>query len=117
LSAYPERLKTSQNADDTGVIMLYNSLSNIKAKSPLINRSAFCINPLHWKTDPTAAGKNAHLGIVRFNQTKAAYDTIPNLTDTYIQDNYLICNDVDPALVYQELLKDLFPNGNLHFMD
>lgn len=117
LSAYPERLKPAQNADDTGVIILYNSLTNIQAKSPRINQSIVCINPLNWKTDATPADKAAHLGIVRYNKDKAAYDTIPYFTGTYIQDHYLICPDVDPATVYQESLKDLFPYGNLHFMD
>jgi hypothetical protein len=117
LSAYPERLKPAQNADDTGVIILYNSLTNIEAKSPRINQSVVCINPLNWKTDATPADKSAHLGIVRYNKAKAAYDTIHYFTGAYIQDHYLICPDVDPATVYQESLKDLFPLGNLHFMD
>ncbi len=117
LAEYPERLKPAQNADDTGVIILYNSLTNIKAKSPRINQSVVCINPLNWKTDATPADKSEHLGIVRFNKVKAAYDTIPHFTGAYIHDHYLICPDVDPSTVFQESLKELFPLGNLHFMD
>jgi hypothetical protein len=117
LAEYSERIKPAQNADDTGVIIMFNSLTNSNARSPLIDSSVVCINPLNWKTDDTPASKTAHLGIVRFNKAKDAYDTIPHFTGTYIHNNYLICPDIDPALVFQESLKDLFPYGNLHFMD
>ncbi|MDD4374095.1 MAG: hypothetical protein PHG67_09280 [Bacteroidales bacterium] len=42
---------------------------------------------------------------------------IPHFTGAYIHDHYLICPDVNAAAVYQESLKDMFPYGNLHFMD
>ena len=117
LDEFPDRLKPAQRNDDTGVIILYNSLTTIEAKSPRIGQSVVCINPLNWKTDSTFAGSDQHLGIVRYNRGKGAYDTIPNFTGAYIQDHYLICPDVDPATVYNDELKELFPYGNLHFMD
>jgi hypothetical protein len=117
LDEFPDRLKPAQRNDDTGVIILFNSLTTIEAKSPRIGQSVVCINPLNWKTDSTFAGIDQHLGIVRYNRGKGAYDTIPNFTGAYIQDHYLICPDVDPATVYNEELKELFPFGNLHFMD
>lgn len=117
LDAFPDRLKPAKGEDDTGVIILYNSLSTIEAKSPRIGNSVVCINPLNWKTDSTYAGRDQHLGIVRYNRAKGAYDTIPNFTGAYIQDHYLICPDIDPATVYNDELKELFPFGNLHFMD
>jgi len=117
LDEFPDRLKPAQRNDDTGVIILYNSLTTIEAKSPRIGQSVVCINPLNWKTDSTPASREEHLGIVRFNRETRQYDTIPHFTGAYIQDHYLICPDVDPATVYNEELKDLFPYGNLHFMD
>jgi hypothetical protein len=117
LDEFPERLKPAQGKDDTGVIILYNSLTSIEAKSPRIERSVVCINPLNWKTDSTYAAKEEQLGIVRYNRTAGKYDTIPHFTGAYIQDHYLICTGVDPAAVYNEELSDLFPYGNLHFMD
>jgi hypothetical protein len=117
LDEFPDRLKPAQRNDDTGVIILYNSLTTIKAKSLRIGQSVVCINPLNWKTDSTFASSDQHLGIMRYNRAKGAYDTIPNFTGAYIQDHYLICPDVDPATVYNEELKELFPFGNLHFMD
>jgi len=99
------------------VIIMYNSLTILEARSPRINLSVVCINPLNWKTDSTMATREEHLGIVRFNRETRQYDTIPHFTGAYIQDHYLICTDVDPAVVFNEELKDLFPYGNLHFMD
>lgn len=117
LDQFPERLKPAQGEDDTGVIILFNSLTDIEAKSPRIDRSVVCINPLNLKTDSTYAAKEEHLGIVRFNRNTGRYDTIPHFTGAYIRDYYLICTGVDPAVVYNEELSELFPFGNLHFMD
>ncbi|TVQ08634.1 MAG: DUF3089 domain-containing protein [Bacteroidetes bacterium] len=117
LDTYPHRLNPARGSDDTGVIILYNSLTTPDAKSPRIDRSVVGINPLNWKTDSTLATREEHLGIVRFNRETRQYDTIPHFTGAYIQDHYLICTDVDPAGIFNEELKDLFPYGNLHFMD
>lgn len=117
LDDFPTRLKPARGQDDTGVIVMFNSLTHIGAKSPVISQSEVCINPLNWKTDNTPAGREEHAGIVRYNKEKGQYDTIPHFTGAYIQDHYLICTDIDAASVYQEALGDLFPLGNLHFMD
>jgi pimeloyl-ACP methyl ester carboxylesterase len=117
LEEFPDRLIPARGSDDTGVIIMFNSLTTLKARSPRIDRSVVCINPLNWKTDPTMATREEHLGIVRFNRETRQYDTIPHFTGAYIQDHYLICTDVDPSGVFNEDLKDLFPFGNLHFMD
>jgi hypothetical protein len=117
LEAFPDRLIPARGSTDTGVIIMYNSLTTLEARSPQIDRSVICINPLNWKTDSTMATREEHLGIVRFNRETRQYDTIPRFTGAYIQDHYLICTDVDPAVVFNEELKDLFPYGNLHFMD
>ncbi|MFN2395623.1 MAG: DUF3089 domain-containing protein [Bacteroidales bacterium] len=117
LEAFPDRLIPALGSSDTGVIIMYNSLTTLDAKSPRIDRSVVCINPLNWKTDSTMATREEHLGIVRFNRDNGQYDTIPYFTGAYIKDHYLICTDVDPAGVFNEELKDLFPYGNLHFMD
>lgn len=117
LAQHPTKLRPAQSADDLGVIILYNSLTNISAKSPVIDRSAVCINPLNWKTDGTPAAKDAHKGIVRYDKKAGQYITITNFTGAYIADNYLICTDIDPKVCYIEEFKELFPFGNLHTMD
>ncbi len=117
LEVFPSRIIPATGSDDTGVIIMYNSLTTLDAKSPSINRSVVCINPLNWKTDNTPAYKEEHMGIVRYNREKGQYDTVPHFTGAYIKEHYLICPDVDPAMVYQEELAEMFPYGNLHFMD
>lgn len=117
LAQFSSQLRPAQNAEDTGVIILYNSLTDSAAKSPIIDRSAVCINPLNWKTDGTPATKEEHKGIVKYDKKAGQYIVIPHFTGAYISDNYLICGDVDPYSCYVEEFKDLFPLGNLHMMD
>jgi len=117
LATYPDRLKPAQGSSDTGVIILYNSLSDIHAKSPIMSHSAVGINPLNWKTDTTSATKEEHLGILKYNAQTDSYDTIPHFTGAALNAHYLICTDVNPDDCYIEALKALFPRGNLHFMD
>jgi hypothetical protein len=117
LEHFPDRIRPATGSDDTGVIIMYNSLTTLDAKSPVIGESVVCINPLNWKTDGTPAGRESHMGILRYNREKGQYDTIPHFTGAYIAEHYLICPDVDPAMVYNEALAEMFPFGNLHFMD
>lgn len=117
LALYPRRLKPAKGRDDIGVVILYNSLTAIDAKAPMLNNSAVCINPVNWKTDGTPATKEEHKGIVRYDAATDTYTTIPNYTGVYVQDHYLICTDVDPNECYMEALKNDFPFGCLHFMD
>ena len=118
LDRYPDRLRPATGADDTGVIILYNSLTDPAAKSPLMNRSAVGINPLNWRTDGTPASRTEHRGIIRYNPETATYDEVPGYTTgARLEDHYLICPDIDPEECYIEAYKSLFPLGNLHFMD
>ena len=56
-------LRTAQRADDTGVIINYNSQAPGKVKSPFTGSSnAYCINPVNWRTDDKTAEKSEHKG-------------------------------------------------------
>ena len=56
-------LRTAQKADDTGVIITYNSQAPGKVKSPFTgNAKSYCINPVNWRTDSIIAEKNEHKG-------------------------------------------------------
>lgn len=118
LGRYPDRLRPATGPDDTGVIVLYNSLTDPAARSPLMDRSAVCINPLNWRTDGTPASRAEHRGIIRYNPGTDSYDEVPGYTTgARIEDHYLICDDIDPRECYAEEYRELFPLGNLHFMD
>ena len=56
-------LKTAQKADDTGVIITYNSQAPGKVKSAFTGKeTSYCINPVNWRTDGKTAEKQEHLG-------------------------------------------------------
>lgn len=59
---YPH-LRTAERADDTGVIITYNSQAPGKVKSPFTGKSeVYCINPVNWRTDGKIAAKAEHKG-------------------------------------------------------
>ena len=59
---YPH-LRTAQKADDTGVIITYNSQAPGKVESPFTGKSgSYCINPVNWRTDSKVAERREHKG-------------------------------------------------------
>ncbi|HIR37526.1 MAG TPA: DUF3089 domain-containing protein [Candidatus Limisoma gallistercoris] len=55
VSATPN-IKAAQRADDTGVTICYNSVSDIRYIQPIVAEPcAMCINPVNWRTDATPA--------------------------------------------------------------
>ena len=59
-------MKLAQKADDTGVIITYNTQSPDAKDSPVLLEGAMCINPLSWTTSPEPADKSLNLGAVFF---------------------------------------------------
>lgn len=117
LDKFPNRLKPATGELDKGVIISYNSATSVQSKSPLLSNSVVCINPLNWKTDGTLAPSKLHKGIIRYDKTIQGYKVTPEFTSVQIQDHILICKDVNPAICYNEKIKEPFPLGNLHFAD
>lgn len=112
-----DRIFPAKGEKDMGVIICYNSISDKEGVSPVINKTDVCINPLNWKTDTTFASKELHMGTLIKNRTTNTFDTVFHYTSVYIKDNFLVASDVDPAICYHESLKEVFPYGNIHFMD
>ena len=45
-----------RGATDTGVVICYNSVSDVKYIKPVISSpNVMCINPVNWRTDATPA--------------------------------------------------------------
>ena len=64
---YPH-LRTAERADDTGVIITYNSQAPGKVKSSFTGSSeVYCINPVNWRTDDKKAEKSEHKGSCFFD--------------------------------------------------
>lgn len=117
LQSYPQRLFPAKDSSDLQSIILFNSLTNINAKSPIMDQSAVGINPVNWATDGTPASKEQHKGMALYHAEDTTFTIIPHITSTYLEEHYLICPDIDPEICYTESLSSLFPLGNLHFLD
>ncbi len=49
-------IKGAQGADDTGVVVSYNSVSDVEYIKPVVAApTVMCINPVNWRTDATPA--------------------------------------------------------------
>ena len=55
------RVKTAQNADDPGVVAVWNTQNAEADASFLAGKGTYCINPLNWRTDSVPAGREKHL--------------------------------------------------------
>ncbi len=73
LEKYPW-IKLAQGADDTGVVITYNTQSPEATGSPVLTPGAVCINPLSWTTTEEAADKSLNLGAVFFNEKTSAIE-------------------------------------------
>ena len=117
LEEFPQRIIPAQGEKDLQVIITYNTVTDINALSPVINETEVCINPLNWKTDGTPATKELHQGTILYNRATGNFDTVYNYTGAYMENHFLVATDVNPMRCYLEEYEDLFPLGNLHFMD
>jgi pimeloyl-ACP methyl ester carboxylesterase len=68
LAANPH-LKFAQGADDTGVIISYNTEAPaVEGKSPVLVPGAMAINPITWTRDETLAEARENLGSIMVNK-------------------------------------------------
>jgi hypothetical protein len=78
-------LKVAESANDTGVVITYNTQSEDAEKGHILLSGANCINPLNWKTDSTYAPASENLG-ARFydDSTGELVREVNNYSDAYI---------------------------------
>jgi hypothetical protein len=64
-----QHLKFAEGADDTGVIISYNTegKGNKDAFNCVVREGAVAINPINWKRDDTYASKNESIGSINEN--------------------------------------------------
>lgn len=49
-------IRAAQDSTDTGVVICYNSVSDVKYVKPVVSApNVMCINPVNWRTDSTPA--------------------------------------------------------------
>lgn len=117
LAAYPA-LRPAKGADDTGVVICYNSVSDTAAVSPLFAGNAVCINPLNWRTDTVAAPPSANLGSVFFSPDGRA-DTLRRQVGARIdlRTRTLVIGGLCDDDYYIPSIAALFPRGNYHVQE
>lgn len=117
LAAYPEKLIPAIDSCGTGTLILFNSVTDMKGVSPLFESTVVGINPLSWTTDTCSVSKDAHLGMAKYNATRDSIVLHSGITGGRLQDNMMVCSDLDSTFSYVPAYKDLFPVGNLHFAE
>jgi hypothetical protein len=78
-------MKRAQGAEDTGVVITYNTEGPGSTGSPVYVKGAVAINPLNWKNDSTRAGREQHLGALFFNDAKGKLiEEVDNFAGAYV---------------------------------
>jgi len=109
-------MKPATGADDTGVIVSYNTQAPGATGSPVLIEGAFCINPLNWRTDDTPAGKEENLGAVFFDDfTGTLKKEVPHYAGARVNPATGALETTPPD--YASLDIGHFPPGVLHKFD
>ena len=118
LNAYPH-LKMAENAEDTGVIVSFNSEAEHISDSLTIpeGTKTYAINPLNWETDSTKADKSLNKGACFTDYEGNILNEIPELTGAYIDDvrGALKVTDINEE-EYPPVLA-IFESGVYHLYD
>lgn len=117
LDAYPH-LAMAQYADDTGVIVSFNTESAGITSSLMVPETTLSINPLNWCTDSTYASPEENLGACFTDYTGEVLLEIPALTGAYLDETRgtLIVDDSITAEDYPPVLA-IFEDGIFHLYD
>lgn len=104
--------KFAEKADDTGVIVSYNTEAPVvEGHNPIVRENALNINPITWtrtsETAPASASKGARVGGV--DKGPLADATID------IQRNVVVCSTVDSETFSSK--NGVFPKGAYHGQD
>lgn len=113
LKNYPW-IKPARGADDTGVVISWNTQAPGATGSPVLRPGAICINPLNWTINETPADKSLNLGAVFFDDFKGVVKReVPGYVGARINKNIgaLIAEPPDKMEIGH------FPKGVLHKFD
>lgn len=116
LAQYPH-LKMAQQADDTGVIVSFNSEAVGVETSLIVPDQTLGINPLNWQTDSTPATAAENRGAVFTDYAGAIIKEIPNLTGAYLDPTRGTLRVTDVAVADYPPVLDIFSDGVYHLYD
>lgn len=118
LAAYPH-LKPAQAADDTGVIIIFNSEAPQVKASLMVPQGvkSVGINPLNWRTDGKKAPAALNLGACFTDYSGGVVKEVPQLTGCYVdaERGTLKVTDVSAEDYLPGL--DIFEKGVYHIYD
>jgi len=77
-------LKFAEGADDTGVIISYNTEAAGNTNNIVVLPGAISINPINWKRDETYASAEESLGGYIFNEETGLPEDYPHAADAKI---------------------------------
>lgn len=110
VATYPW-LRAAQDSTDTGVVVCYNSVSDVRYVKPVVAApNVMCINPVNWKTDSTPAVLDDTITVTLDPRAKVlvvdGYDgsSLPNILDILNTGDY---HGAEPWL-YSESLRRNF---------
>ena len=107
-------IKPAQGADDTGVVISWNTQAPGATGSPVLRPGAICINPLNWTTEETPADKSLNLGAVFFDDFKGVVKReVPGYVGARINKKIGVLVAEPP----EKLEIGHFPKGVLHKFD
>jgi hypothetical protein len=113
LRKYPW-LRPAMGADDTGVIVSWNTQEPGATGSPVLLEGAICINPLNWRTDDTMADRNLNLGAVFFDDFKGK---VLRMVPQYAGARINLDNGALETVPPDKMEIGHFPPGVLHKFD
>ncbi len=107
-------LKFAERADDTGVIISYNTEAPQNKGNCVVKEGAISINPINWKLDDTYASIEENLGSVDNNG-----NIIKGSADAQVdtERGVVICTSVENTSEMKELVEEYFGEGSFHLQD
>ncbi len=116
LREYPH-LKFASGAEDTGVIVSWNTEADGIEFNPLLFEGAISINPITWTLDETPASKEQNLGSYIANRQTGTVSPAEQLADARVnkERGSVICSSVDIETYAPD--GGMFPRGVYHLND
>lgn len=107
----------ASGADDTGVIISFNTCSEAPAEKNLLS-GGICINPINWKTDETPALASENLGSVFFDESSYEKTEEENYADATIdlERGTVVCKTITDNNKYA-ISQPRFPDEIYHMTE
>lgn len=112
-------LKFAESADDTGVIVSWNTEGpgNKGKKNLVVEDGAISINPINWKRDDTYASADENLGSRILNEETGSYEIKKGFADAQLDTERGVVVCTTNKVEYTSATTDLFGPESLHGND